>query len=141
MKRSSDESIRTQTHENLSVTHVMPSLPRVHIHLLSSDWERHLWSPKYIKFPCVCVYFHPDISSFFGEFSCLLISIVNSSIVVHALSYWSNIHFPNVVKSSAETNIADKPQCWLKVPFHRAISTIVMCTDVSQVDVALFPSF
>ena len=47
-----------------------PSLPRVHVHLLSSDQERHLWSPKYFKFPCVCihVYFHPENSSFFGEF-------------------------------------------------------------------------
>ena len=33
-----------------------PSLLHVHIHLLSSDWERHLWSPKYINFLCVCVW-------------------------------------------------------------------------------------
>ena len=48
--------------------HVTQSLLLVHIHL-SSDQERHLWSLKYFKFPCVCVYFCLEISSFFGEFS------------------------------------------------------------------------
>ena len=53
----------------LKKTHMAPSLPHVHIHLLSSNRERHLWLPDYIKFPYVCVYFHPEISSFSGEFS------------------------------------------------------------------------
>ena len=38
-----------------------------------------------------------------------------------------------------------KPQCWLKAPYiwsyHWALSATVMSTDVSQVGVALFPSF
>ena len=37
--------------------------------LLSSDRERHLWLLKYIKFLCVyvCMYFHTEISSLFGN--------------------------------------------------------------------------
>ena len=48
-------------------THMIASLPHLHTHLLSSDQERHLWLPKYFKFPCgfINVYFHPEISSFF----------------------------------------------------------------------------
>jgi hypothetical protein len=45
---------------------VTPSLPCVHIHLLSSDWERHL-SPLNIsnKFPCVYVWLPLENSSIF----------------------------------------------------------------------------
>ena len=48
-------------------TDVASSLPHVQIHLLYSDRERHMWLQKYIKFPCVCVNFHPEISLFFGK--------------------------------------------------------------------------
>ena len=37
-------------------SHMVPSLPCVHIHLLSFDWKRHLWSSKYIKYVPVCLY-------------------------------------------------------------------------------------
>jgi hypothetical protein len=40
--------------------HTMSSLPFVHTHLFSSDWERYLWLSKYID--CACVFicaFHP----------------------------------------------------------------------------------
>ena len=36
-------------------SHMAQSLQHVYIHLISSDIERHLWSPKYIKFLCACV--------------------------------------------------------------------------------------
>ena len=77
MKRSLDEITHKHTETWYifrwsQMTHVVPSLPRVHIHLLFSDRERHLWSPKYIKFLCVCMYFQPEISSFFPIFSYLL---------------------------------------------------------------------
>ena len=32
-----------------------PSLPCVHIHLFSSDWERHLWLSKYLNKVSVCL--------------------------------------------------------------------------------------
>ena len=37
----------------------LPSSPCVHMHLLSSDWERHLWSSKYFYWvsACLCVPF------------------------------------------------------------------------------------
>ena len=41
--------------------HMVPPLPHVHIHLLSSDWKRHLWSPKYIFFRVFVCAFHPLI--------------------------------------------------------------------------------
>jgi hypothetical protein len=45
-------------------SHMMPSWPRAHVHLVFSDRERHLWSSKY--FFCVFVYaFCPESSSFF----------------------------------------------------------------------------
>ena len=47
---------------------VISSLSLVHIHLFSSDRERHL---KYFKLPCVCVdvYFQPEFFPFFGKLS------------------------------------------------------------------------
>ena len=67
LKRSLKER-HTQTHRNLFETlddHrcnppgatfqnsiMMPSLSCVHIHLLSSNWERHLWSSKYFNILC-----------------------------------------------------------------------------------------
>ena len=33
---------------------VAPSLPCVHIHLISSDWERHLWSSKLFFLTHIC---------------------------------------------------------------------------------------
>ena len=53
------------------------SLPRVHIYLLSSDRERHLWSPIYFKFLCLCVtfvqrslHFSGRVFPFFSYFLC-----------------------------------------------------------------------
>ena len=45
---------------------VVSSLPCVHIYLLSSDWERHLWSPKYIIQDSVwmCVTYIPRFLNF-----------------------------------------------------------------------------
>ena len=57
------------------IYHVTPPLPCVHIHLLSSDRERHLWSSKrlsYRKLPCILNVpfirrsFHSFGSSFFS---------------------------------------------------------------------------
>ena len=56
----------------------MPSLPGVHIHLLSSDQERHLWWPKYFKFPCVfvsCVLSSGNLSIFLVCFPFLFLFI------------------------------------------------------------------
>ena len=63
---------QTQTHGNLRYfsDHRCLSLSEeskcmwTHGKMASCDRERHLWSPKYL-FPCVCVYFHPEISSLF----------------------------------------------------------------------------
>ena len=50
----SEESKCMWSHGNV----VAMSLPCFHIHLLSSDWERYLWSSKYINsFLCLCLSF------------------------------------------------------------------------------------
>ena len=69
----------------------MPSLPCVHIHLLSSDRERHLWSPKYFKFPCVCVlvYFRLEISWFFWRVPFLFLFIEKHCAYDHT---WKSIN-------------------------------------------------
>ena len=50
---------------------VMPSLLYVHIYLLSSDWEKHLWSSKYFEYVsvCLCVPFLWRSLQFLASFS------------------------------------------------------------------------
>ena len=55
------------------IYHVLPSLLCVHIHLLSSDRERHLWSSKSFNQASVCLY---DISSFL-KFLSLYFSVMS----------------------------------------------------------------
>ena len=58
--------VRTQTWADFTST-LVQLLLCVHILLLSSNQERHLWSPKYINFHMFVCDFHPEISSFFGK--------------------------------------------------------------------------
>jgi hypothetical protein len=53
----------------------MPSLPQVHIHILSSDRERNLWLPIYFLFVCSFIW---RSLHFFGVFPflCYLLSFI-----------------------------------------------------------------
>ena len=62
-----------------SKTHIVPSLLCFHIHLLSFDWERRLWSSKYFKLVSVCLcvpflqkslHFSVRVFPFFSHFLC-----------------------------------------------------------------------
>ena len=106
--RSLDE--RTQTHGNLRfsvITNAFLNLKKVNVfehlvkwghvsvyeryhqgvarqdkHLLSYDRERHLWSPKYLKFPCVCVLSFGDLVTFLMSFPFLSIYwVIHTSVL------------------------------------------------------------
>ena len=77
---------------------VMASLPCVHIHLLSSDWERHLWLSKYFKQVSVCVVcaFPLEISPIFGKsfpFLYFVLSVLRyfPFHVFHYVSFWKQL--------------------------------------------------
>ena len=57
------------------------NLPCVHIHLLSSDRERHLWLLKYFKFLCVYEYFRMEITLLQVLFKHILIILIIKSLL------------------------------------------------------------
>ena len=90
----------------LQNSHIAPSLPCIHIHLLSSDQERHLWSSKRFQlslhvfvcsFPLKIFLFSARDSSFF---SYLLWNLI---IYYSARSRWTDINIKH------EDNIGLKP--------------------------------
>ena len=67
---------------------MVPSLPHVHIHLLFSDRERHLWSRKYIKFLCLSftrrsLHFLVRVFSFFSYLLCYNMIIIISLLIYY----------------------------------------------------------
>ena len=78
--------------KNALFKYTAPSLPLVHMHLLSSDRERHLWSPKYIIKVSMCLGlcdFHLEISSIFGKnFPFLFLFVFISLISEYSVSYY-----------------------------------------------------
>ena len=66
---SSPLSVLQPSSWHLSATHVAPSSTCVHIYLLFSDWERHLWSSKCFSEAsmCLCVPYIQRYLQFFGK--------------------------------------------------------------------------